>query len=93
MGFTGFLAQILTCFQYMFNPLLGNTLSSLSLLHSQHIPVHSFLQLFNFQHFTLSICLHLSTLLLGQASLFKLPSRGQLLPEEAQKVHGEGGVY
>lgn len=34
MGFTAFLAQTSPCFQYMFNPLLGNTLSSLSLLHS-----------------------------------------------------------
>ena len=92
MGFTGFLAQTFPCFQYTFNPLLGNTLSSLSLLQSDMIPVHPFLQLFHFQHFTLSICLHLSTLLLGHTSPFKLPSRGQLLPGEAQKLHGEGGV-
>ena len=26
----------------------------------------------------------------GHASLFKLPSKGQLLPDEAQQVHGEG---
>lgn len=75
MGFTAFLAQISPCFQYMFNPFLGSTLSSLSLLHSWHIPAHPFLHIFSFQHFTLHTRFHFSTVLLRHASAFKLPSR------------------